>query len=129
MHAASVLDGGLGLTGDQATGVEHRPEVAASSRCAGSPRTPGSRATSSSTRSRELPVGHGLNAATDAYGDLVADGVIDPVKVTRSALQNAASIVGLLLTTETLVVEKPAEDDSHAEGGHGHCHGPGGHSH
>ena len=73
----------------------------------------------------ELEIGHGLNAATGEYGDLVAAGVIDPVKVTRSALQNAASIAALLLTTETLVVEKPAED----EGNEGHGHGPGGHSH
>jgi len=53
-----------------------------------------------------LPVGHGYNAATGEYGDLMAQGVIDPVKVTRSAVQNAASIAGMLLTTETLVVEK-----------------------
>jgi chaperonin GroEL len=77
-----------------------------------------------------LPIGHGLNAATGNYGDLIADGVIDPVKVTRSALANAASIAALVLTTETLVVEKPedSEADAHA-GGHGHSHGPGGHSH
>jgi chaperonin GroEL len=53
--------------------------------------------------------------------------VIDPVKVTRSALQNASSIAGLLLTTEVLVVEKPADDED--DHGHGHSHGPGGHSH
>jgi len=73
----------------------------------------------------ELPAGHGLNAATGEYGDLIAQGVIDPVKVTRSALQNAASIAALLLTTEALVVEKPAEEE--AEAGHGHGHH--GHSH
>ncbi len=77
---------------------------------------------------RDLPDGHGLNAASGEYGDLIAQGIIDPVKVTRSALQNAASIAALLLTTETLVVEKPAEDDLEAAG-HGHSHGPGGHSH
>ena len=55
---------------------------------------------------RDLPVGHGLNAATGEYVDLIAAGVIDPVKVTRSALRNAASIAAMLLTTETLVVEK-----------------------
>lgn len=61
----------------------------------------------------ELPAGQGFNAATGRYGDLVADGVIDPVKVTRSALRNAASIAALVLTTEVLVVDKPedAEDD------------------
>ena len=54
-------------------------------------------------RAATLPAGHGLNAATGEYGDLAAQGVIDPVKVTRSAVQNAASIAGMLLTTETLV--------------------------
>ncbi len=58
----------------------------------------------------EMEPGHGYNAATGEYGDLIAQGVIDPVKVTRSALANAASIASLLLTTETLVVEKPSED-------------------
>ncbi|MEU8353418.1 chaperonin GroEL, partial [Streptomyces sp. NPDC048845] len=55
-------------------------------------------------------------------GDLVKAGVIDPVKVTRSALENAASIASLLLTTETLVVEKPEEEEPAAAGGHGHSH-------
>ncbi|MCC2030949.1 chaperonin GroEL [Microbacterium allomyrinae] len=55
----------------------------------------------------ELPAGHGLNAATGEYGDLFAQGIIDPAKVTRSALQNAASIAGLFLTTEAVVAEKP----------------------
>ena len=59
----------------------------------------------------ELPIGHGFNAATGVYEDLIARGVIDPVKVTRSALENAASIAALVLTTETLVVEKPAEEE------------------
>jgi chaperonin GroEL len=70
----------------------------------------------------ELPANHGYNAATDEYGDLVAQGVIDPVKVTRSAVQNAASIAGMLLTTETLVVDKPEEKEPAAAGGHGHSH-------
>ncbi|GAB2835068.1 chaperonin GroEL [Microbacterium insulae] len=55
----------------------------------------------------ELPAGHGLNAATGEYGDLFAQGIIDPAKVTRSALQNAASIAGLFLTTEAVVADKP----------------------
>ncbi|MDL9981097.1 chaperonin GroEL [Microbacterium sp. ASV49] len=55
----------------------------------------------------ELPTGHGLNAATGEYGDLFAQGIIDPAKVTRSALQNAASIAGLFLTTEAVVADKP----------------------
>jgi chaperonin GroEL len=68
-----------------------------------------------------LPAGHGFNAATGEYGDLMAQGIIDPVKVTRSAVQNAASIAGMLLTTETLVVEKPEEKEPEAAG-HGHSH-------
>ncbi len=70
----------------------------------------------------ELPVGHGLNAATLEYGDLAADGVIDPVKVTRSAVLNAASVARMVLTTETAIVDKPAEAvDDHGHG-HGHAH-------
>jgi chaperonin GroEL len=69
----------------------------------------------------ELKPGNGFNAVTGVYGDLYADGVIDPVKVTRSALANAASIAALLLTTETLVVEKPEEEEK-APAGHGHTH-------
>jgi chaperonin GroEL len=72
---------------------------------------------------RELPAGHGYNAATGVYGDLIAQGVIDPVKVTRSAVTNAASIAGMLLTTEVLVVEKPEEQEPPGAGGHGHGHG------
>ncbi|MFL0577617.1 chaperonin GroEL [Brevibacterium luteolum] len=59
----------------------------------------------------ELDAGQGFNAATGEYGDLIAQGIIDPVKVTRSALRNAASIAALVLTTETLVVEKQEEED------------------
>ncbi len=68
---------------------------------------------------KTLPNGHGFNAATEEYGDMIAAGVIDPVKVTRSALQNAASIASLVLTTETLVVEKP-EKKAAAPAGGGH---------
>ncbi len=57
-----------------------------------------------------LPDGHGLNAATGEYGDLIAQGIIDPAKVTRSALQNAASIAGLFLTTEAVVADKPEKN-------------------
>jgi len=70
----------------------------------------------------ELPAGHGFNAATLTYGDLVADGVIDPVKVTRSAVVNAASVARMILTTETAIVEKPADAGDHAGHGHGHSH-------
>ncbi|MET0795427.1 MAG: TCP-1/cpn60 chaperonin family protein, partial [Polyangiaceae bacterium] len=65
----------------------------------------------------------GYNAATGEYGDLVAQGVIDPVKVVRSALQNAASVAGLLLTTESIVVEKPKEEKA-AAGAHAHGGAP-----
>ena len=64
-----------------------------------------------------LPVGQGLNAATGGYEDLVAAGIIDPVKVTRSALQNAASIAGLFLTTEAVVADKPEPEAPAAGGG------------
>ena len=68
----------------------------------------------------ELPAGQGLNAATLEYGDLIKQGVVDPVKVTRSAVLNAASVARMVLTTETAVVDKPAEEaDDH---GHGHHH-------
>jgi chaperonin GroEL len=70
----------------------------------------------------DLPAGHGYNAATGEYGDLMKQGVIDPVKVTRSAVQNAASIAGMLLTTETLVVEKPEEEKPAPADGHSHGH-------
>ena len=76
---------------------------------------------------RDLGYGQGLDAATGEYTDLIKAGIIDPVKVTRNAVANAASIAGLLLTTETSVVEKPAvpqHDHSHGHG-HGHQHGPG----
>ena len=70
----------------------------------------------------ELPTGHGFNAATLTYGDLIADGVIDPVKVTRSAVLNAASVARMILTTETAIVEKPAGHDEDGHGHHGHSH-------
>ncbi len=69
---------------------------------------------------REGAGNFGYNAATSEYGDLVEQGVIDPVKVVRSALQNAASVAGLLLTTETIIVDKPKEEKPAAPGGHAH---------
>lgn len=69
----------------------------------------------------EAPKGHGFNAATLTYGDLLADGVVDPVKVTRSAVVNAASVARMVLTTESAVVEKPVVEDEAAHG-HGHSH-------
>jgi chaperonin GroEL len=73
-------------------------------------------------RVAELPAGHGLNAATLTYGDLVADGIVDPVKVTRSAVLNAASVARMVLTTETAVVEKVSQDEDEHAGHHGHAH-------
>jgi chaperonin GroEL len=69
---------------------------------------------------RGLKAGEGLNALTGEFGNLVQAGIIDPAKVTRSALQNAASIASLLLTTETLVADKPEPKDDAAGGGHDH---------
>lgn len=63
---------------------------------------------------------YGYNAANDTYGDLVAEGIIDPAKVARVALTNAASVAGLLLTTEALIIDKPKKDDKKCCcGGHG----------
>jgi chaperonin GroEL len=69
---------------------------------------------------REGTGSFGFNAATGTYGDLVAQGVIDPVKVVRSALQNAASVAALMLTTEAMIADKPKEDKAPAPGGHAH---------
>jgi len=63
-----------------------------------------------------LPLGHGLNAATNVYEDLLAAGVNDPVKVTRSALQNAASIAALFLTTEAVIADKPERESGMPQG-------------
>jgi chaperonin GroEL len=113
IHASAVLNGDLGLTGV----VEPLRWIAENAGLEGYVVV---------DRVRELGQGQGINAATGEYGDLVAQGVIDPVKVTRSALENAASIAGMLLTTEALVVEKKekAPEDG---GGHGHSHA--GHTH
>jgi chaperonin GroEL len=66
---------------------------------------------------------NGFDAATGEYKDLFKSGILDPLKVTRSALQNAASIASLILTSEVLVVEKPEEEaPADAHGHHGHAH-------
>jgi chaperonin GroEL len=70
----------------------------------------------------ELPAGQGLNADTLSYCDLASDGIVDPVKVTRSAVLNAASVARMVLTTETAVVEKPAKEEEHGGHHHGHAH-------
>ncbi|MFJ1703097.1 chaperonin GroEL [Kitasatospora sp. NPDC088346] len=124
VHAAKVLEGGLGLSGDEATGVAVvRKALAEPLRWIA--QNAGLEGYVITSKVADLEAGHGYNAATGEYGDLVKAGVIDPVKVTRSALENAASIASLLLTTETLVVEKKEEE----EAGHGHSHGGHGHAH
>jgi len=67
-----------------------------------------------------LPIGHGFDALKGEYGDMFEKGIVDAVKVTRSALQNAASIGGMVLTTETLVTDMPEKERAGAAGGHGH---------
>jgi chaperonin GroEL len=121
VHAAAEL-GDLGMTGDEAIGVRVvRRALTAPARWIA--QNGGAEGGVVVNRIAELPAGHGYNAVTGEFGDLMAQGVIDPVKVTRSAVQNAASIAGMLLTTEVLVTEKPepeaASNDAH---GHGHSH-------
>ncbi len=124
VQASSVLKDDLGLEGDEATGVGIvRRSTSEPLRWIAE--NAGDHGYVVVSKVAELPAGHGLNAATGEYGDLIAQGVIDPVKVTRSALENAASIAAMLLTTEALVVEKPEQQDEPA--GHGHSHH--GHSH
>jgi chaperonin GroEL len=119
VHASTVLADGLGLVGDERVGVTIVKKAAVEPLrwIAENGGDPGYVVTA---RVAELEPGHGFNAATGEYVDLLAAGVIDPVKVTRSALANAASIASLLLTTETLVVEKPEAEEPAA--GHSHSH-------
>ncbi|CAL9478939.1 chaperonin GroEL [Streptomyces sp. NPDC090994] len=122
VHASKVLEGNLDKTGDEATGVSvvARAVVEPLRWIAENAGLEGYVIVS---KVKELEKGSGYNAATGEYGDLVKAGVIDPVKVTRSALENAASIASLLLTTETLVVEKKEEEEPAAAGhSHGHSH-------
>jgi chaperonin GroEL len=121
VHAVKVLGENLGKDGDEATGVSvvRRAAVEPLRWIAENAGLEGYVITS---KVAELDKGHGFNAATGEYGDLIKAGVIDPVKVTRSALENAASIASLLLTTETLVVEKKEEEPEVPAGGHGHSH-------
>ena len=122
--AGKVLDNNLGLAGDQGVGVgivkaalvEPLRWIAENAGVNGYV-----------VAAKVQETGLGYNARTEQYEDLIKAGVIDPVKVTRSALENAASIAAMLLTTEALVVEKPEEQDN--DHGHGHKHGPGGHTH
>ena len=122
IHAAAALADGLGLSGDEATGVAIVRKALTSPLfwIAANGGLEGAVVTS---KVADLKWGHGFNAATMAYGDLMADGVIDPVKVTRSAVVNAASIARMVLTTESAVVDKPEPPAPAPAGGHGHGHG------
>src|SRR5690606_20246756 len=122
VHVAAKGFDTLGLSGDEATGAE------ALRRALDEPlrwisENAGQEGHVVVAKVRGLDAGQGYNAATGEYGDLVAQGVIDPVKVTRNAVTNAASIAGMLLTTEALVVDKPEEEEESAGQGHGHGHG------
>ncbi len=127
VHAASALEGDLGLSGDDATGVAVvRTALVEPLRWIA--QNAGSEGYVVVAKVRELEADHGLNAATGEYVNLLEAGIVDPVKVTKAALANAASVAGLVLTTQSAIVEKPEEqaDEGH---GHGHSHGPGGHVH
>jgi len=126
VHAADSLEGDLGFTGDKAVGVR-LVRKAADEPLRWIAENAGLEGYVVVSKVRALKPDEGYNAATDTYGDLAKDGVIDPVKVTRSALANAASIAAMFITTEALVFEK--KDDEEADAGHGHKHGPGGHTH
>ncbi|GAA0301068.1 chaperonin GroEL [Kineococcus aurantiacus] len=121
VHAVSVLEGDLGKSGDEATGVA-LVRKAASEPLRWIAENAGLEGYVVVEKVRSLEPGNGLNAATGEYVDLLAGGVLDPVKVTRSALRNAASIASMVLTTDTLVVDKKEEEPAAAGHGHGHGH-------
>jgi chaperonin GroEL len=124
LHASAELADGLGRTGDEATGVAlvRRALSAPLRAIAGNAGLEGSVV---AARVAEGDWGTGYDAATEQYGDLMAAGIIDPVKVTRSALENAVSIARMVLTTESAIVDKPEDEPAPAGGGHGHGHGHG----
>jgi chaperonin GroEL len=126
VQVASVLDGDLGRTGDEATGVAIvRRALDEPLRWIAQNAGEDGYVVVEQVRGQEW--GHGFDAATGKYVDLVASGIVDPVKVARNAVTNAASIAGMLLTTESLVVDKPEKPQPAQAGGHGHGHqhGPG----
>ena len=127
VHAADILADDLGKQGDEAVGVR-LVRKACDEPLRWIAENAGQEGYVVVAKVRALSKNEGYNAASDVYGDLVKDGVIDPVKVTRSALANAASIAAMFITTEALVFEKK-EEEIPAAGSHGHSHGPGGHSH
>jgi chaperonin GroEL len=127
VHAADALEGELGFEGDRAVGVK-LVRKACDEPLRWIAENAGLEGYVVVSKVRSLPANEGFNAAAEEYRDLIKDGVIDPVKVTRSALANAASIAAMFITTEALVFETPEEKKEEAAG-HGHSHGPGGHSH
>ena len=128
VHAADALEGDLGFEGDKAVGVR-LVRKACDEPLRWIAENAGLEGYVVVAKVRAMKANEGFNAATDVYGDLAKDGVIDPVKVTRSALANAASIAAMFITTEAVVYERPTDEAPEAAGGHGHSHGPGGHSH
>ncbi|MBT8227448.1 MAG: chaperonin GroEL [Dactylosporangium sp.] len=125
-QVAQLLDGGLGYSGDEALGVSIVSKAMVEP-LRWIAQNAGYDGYVVVEKVRSLSFGTGLDAVTGEYTDLPTAGVIDPVKVTRSAVANAASIAGLLLTTESLIVDKPepAAEPASAGHGHGHSHGPG----
>ena len=117
LQAAEVLDS-LELAGDEATGAAI-VKVAVEAPLKQIAANAGLEGGVVVDRVRNLPTGEGLNAATGEYVNLLAAGIADPVKVTRSALQNAGSIAGLFLTTEAVVADKPEPPAAPADGGAG----------
>jgi chaperonin GroEL len=129
--AGAVLAGELGAEGDERTGVRVVARSLSSPLRAIADNA-GLSGSVVAAHQVDQPVGHGYDAANEQWVDLRKAGIVDPVKVTRSALENAASIAALVLTTEALVVEKPEQQSADAagsHGSHGHSHGPGGHHH
>ena len=98
---------------------QHHPPRASRSRCARSPSNAGVDGSIVVEKVKNGKGAFGFNAATEEYEDLVKAGVIDPTKVVRAALQNAASVASLMLTTEALVAERPKKKASGGGGGHG----------
>jgi chaperonin GroEL len=124
VHAAESLDDSLGFTGDEATGVAV-VRTALFAPLFWIAANAGEEGSVVVNKVAALPAGQGFNAATLSYGDLVAEGIVDPVKVTRSAVINAASIARMVLTTESAIVERKERVEPDADGGHGHGHGHG----
>ena len=127
VHAASALDKDLGFEGDKAVGVR-LVRKACDEPLRWIAENAGHEGYVVVAKVRTMKANEGFNAGTEVYEDLVKVGVIDPVKVTRSALANAASIAAMFITTEALVFETPESKKEEAASS-GHSHGPGGHSH